>query len=206
MRFGLLGLLEVADDGATVPVGPGKESALLAILLLHANQPVSTDRLADGLWSEHQPANANKTIQVYVSRLRKRLGPERLVTTAGGYVLRTRPAELDIERFEQLARKGRQALDDGLPAQANRLLAEALDLWRGPPLADVRIDTFPEIPIRRPGRVREATAAHRVAAGLAIGETEELLPELEARVREGPLRERPRGQLMLCLYRCGRQA
>jgi eukaryotic-like serine/threonine-protein kinase len=206
MRFGLLGLLDVADDGAAVPIGAGKESALLAILLLHANEPVSTDRLADGLWNEHQPANANKTIQVYVSRLRKRLGPERLITTAGGYVLRTRPDELDIERFEQLTRKGRQALDDGLPEQANRLLAEALDLWRGPPLADFRLDPFAQIPIRRLEELREAAAADRVDARLAIGETEELLPELEALVRESPLRERPRAQLMLCLYRCRRQA
>jgi len=206
MQFRLLGLLDVSDDGHPVPIGPGKESALLAILLLHANEPVSTDRLADGLWTDRHPANATKTIQIYISRLRKHLGADTLLTTAGGYLVAIESGELDIERFERLVLDGRQALEKGLPEQARRLLADALGLWRGPPLADFRFDSFAQAAIRRLEEMREAAAADLVDARLALGEAEQLLPTVEALVRENPLRERLRAQLMLGLYRCGRQA
>src|SRR5438552_12615619 len=99
MRFGLLGLLEVVADGGVVSIGPGKESALLAIMLLHANEPVSVDRLVDELWPRRPPGNAAKAVQVYVSRLRKRLGGGRIATTVAGYSLRTEAGEVDVERF-----------------------------------------------------------------------------------------------------------
>jgi DNA-binding SARP family transcriptional activator len=197
MRFGLLGLLEVCSDGAAVPVGPGKESALPAILLLHANRPVSTDRIADELWGDRRPANATKTIQVYVSRLRKRIGAERVLTTAGGHVLVAEQDEVDVARFEQLASAGRAALDRGRPGEAVPVLTVALGLWRGPPLADFRFDAFAQGFIRRLEEIHDAAVADRIDARLALGEAEELLPELEQLVRERPLHERFRRQSML---------
>src|SRR5262249_58482333 len=123
-------------------VGRGKEGALLAVLWWNANQPLSVDRLADELWGDQPPGNPAKTVQVYVSRLRKRLGPERLATTAGGYVLRAEPDEVDVERFERLAAEGRQSIDGGSAREASRLLSEALALWRGPALADFPVASF----------------------------------------------------------------
>ena len=207
MEFRLLGLLEVlSDEAEVVPVAPGKESALLAVLLLHANEPVSVDRLVEELWAEERPANAAKTVQIYVSRLRKRLDADRLLTTAGGYVVRIAPLEIDIERFEALAREGRQALEEGHAEKARELLTTALELWRGPPLADFRFDAYAQAEIRRLEELHDAVAADRFDARLALGEAEELLPELEPLARGSPVNERVQGQLMLCLYRCGRQA
>src|SRR5262249_59105137 len=113
-------------------VGRGKEGALLAVLWWNANQPLSVDRLADELWGDRPPGNPAKTVQVYVSRLRKRLGPDRLATTAGGYVLRTERDEVDIERFERLAAEGRRALDGGLAPGGSQVLLGALGPWAGP--------------------------------------------------------------------------
>jgi eukaryotic-like serine/threonine-protein kinase len=207
MRFSLLGLLEVAsEETGPVAIGPGKESALLAVLLLHANEPVSVDRLAEDLWAQARPANPEKTIQVYVSRLRKRLGAQRLLTTAGGYVIRTDADELDVERFERLARFGRERLEGGSPSEAVRLLTDALSLWRGPALADFRFDSFAQPEVRRLDELHDAVTADRLDARLALGETGSLLVELEPLARARPLDERLQGQLMLCLYRCGRQA
>jgi predicted ATPase/DNA-binding SARP family transcriptional activator/peroxiredoxin len=207
VQFSLLGLFEVdSDDGARVRVAPGKESALLALLLLHANEPVSTDRLIEDLWGGRQPVTALKSLQVYVSRLRAHLGTDRVATTSGGYSVRAGSDELDSRRFEQLVSAARVALDSGQASHAEALLTQALALWRGPALADFRFESFAQAEIARLEALREAAVGDRIEARLARGDDRELLPELEALVQAQPLQERWRGQLMLCLYRCGRQA
>ena len=207
MEFRMLGLLEVVDDGRPVTVGPGKESALLALLLLNANQPLSTDRLIDELWDERQrPENAAKTVQIYVSRLRGRLDSERILTTPAGYMLRAAPGELDGARFEQLAAEGQSELEAGRPARAEIVLSEALGLWRGEALADFRFEGFAQGEIGRLQERHASVVADRVDARLALGRAEEVIPELEALIREQQVSERPRRQLMLALYQAGRQA
>jgi DNA-binding SARP family transcriptional activator/ABC-type branched-subunit amino acid transport system substrate-binding protein len=206
VNYGLLGLLEIVEGGETVSVGRGKESALLAILLLHANTPVSTDRLVADLWGERPPENAVKNVQQYVSRLRRVLGADRLATTPGGYSLRVEPDELDCDRFEHLAAEGRTALESGDVGAADRLLTSALDLWRGPALADFAYDEFAQESARRLEGERRATVADRVDARLALGRDDSLVAELHQLIDEDPLWERPRGQLMLALYRSGHQS
>jgi DNA-binding SARP family transcriptional activator/ABC-type branched-subunit amino acid transport system substrate-binding protein/streptogramin lyase len=206
VEFRLLGLLEVASGNDTIPLGHGKESALLAVLLLRANEPVSVDRLIGDLWGESPPPNAGKNVQQYVSRLRRRLGAERLERTPGGYLLHLEPDELDSNCFERLAIDGRRALDAGDFDAADRLLTEALALWRGPALADFRYDDFAQEDSRRLEGWRRTATADRVDARLADGPAERVLPELDALVAEDPLWERPRGQRMLALYRAGRQS
>jgi DNA-binding SARP family transcriptional activator/ABC-type branched-subunit amino acid transport system substrate-binding protein len=206
VKYGLLGLLELVEGGETVSVGRGKESALLAILLLNANTPVSTDRLVADLWGERPPGNAVKNVQQYVSRLRRAVGAGRLATTPGGYSLRLEPDDLDCDRFEHLAADGRAALESGEAATADRLLTDALDLWRGPALADFSYDEFAQEPARRLEGERRAVVADRVDARLALGQDDSLIPELQQLIDEDPLWERPRGQLMIALYRSGRQS
>ncbi len=187
-------------------LGRGKESALLAILLLHANEPLSTDRLIEDLWRGATPGTASKTVQVYVSRLRKRLADNRLETTSAGYLLRVEQGELDIDLFEQLVGQGREELSRGEARAAEELFSQALALWRGPALAEFRFESFAQIEIRRLEELRAVVRCDGVDARLALGETENLVSELEELVAEVPLQERPRGQLMLALYRAGRQA
>jgi DNA-binding SARP family transcriptional activator/ABC-type branched-subunit amino acid transport system substrate-binding protein len=206
VEFRLLGLLQVGEGGRTIDLPRGKERALLAVLLLHANEPVSTDRLVDALWGERPPGNATKTLQVYVSRLRKSVGGERLTTTPAGYSLSVGDGEVDIDQFERLASEGRRALDGGDAARAERLLSEALGLWRGPALADFAFDDFAQAEARRLDQLRADAAADRVDAKLERGRAESVIGELEQLVLENPLQERPRRQLMLALYRAGRQA
>jgi DNA-binding SARP family transcriptional activator/ABC-type branched-subunit amino acid transport system substrate-binding protein len=206
VEFGLLGLLEVVDGHEGVTVGRGKESSLLAILLLHANEPVSADRLIRELWGERSPENAAKSVQQYVSRLRKSLGAERLLTTPGGYVLQVEPDELDCDRFQRLATEGRSALESGDAKSADRLLSTALGLWRAPALADFRYDGFAQEAIRRLESERREASADRVDARIALGQEDRVLPELRGLIEEDPHWERPRGQLMLALYREGRQS
>ena len=136
MRFRLLGLLVVVDGERRVEFLRGKERALLALLLLSANEPVSTDRVIEALWGDRPPEHATKTVQIHVSRLRKRLDMQRLTTTPGGYLLRVAPGELDVDEFEALAARGRRALVDADIQDALSSLTEALGLWRGPALAD----------------------------------------------------------------------
>jgi DNA-binding SARP family transcriptional activator/ABC-type branched-subunit amino acid transport system substrate-binding protein len=206
VKYGLLGLLEIVDGDERVPIGRGKESALLAILLLHANTPVSTDRLVAELWGERPPENAVKNVQQYVSRLRRSIGADRLATTPGGYSLRVEPDELDADLFERLAADGRTALESGDASAADRLLTSALDLWRGPALADFAYDEFAQETARRLEGERRATVADRVDARLALGQDDSQVVELQQLIEEDPLWERPRGQLMLALYRSGRQS
>jgi DNA-binding SARP family transcriptional activator/DNA-binding beta-propeller fold protein YncE len=202
MQFRLLGPLEVESDGALLPIGSRQPRALLAVLLLDANRVVSRDRLVDAVWGERPPERASNALQVYVSQLRKVLGRDRIATQPSGYLIRASEGELDVDRFEQLVAESRGAE----PAAAARSLREALALWRGPPLADLEDVPFVEAARRRLQELRLAALEQRVDADLELGRQAELVPELESVVHEHPLRERPRGQLMLALYRCGRQA
>ena len=202
MEFRLLGPLEVSERGRLVALGGLKQRSLLAILLLHANELVSTDRLHAELWGDAAPVTAAKSIQVYVSRLRKELGADRLTTRAPGYVLHVDAAELDLARFERLREEARRAE----PTAAARKLREALALWRGGALADLAYEPFAQIEIARLEELRLVALEERIDADLATGRHAELIGDLEALVAEHPLRERLRGQLMLALYRSARQA
>jgi len=158
MEFRILGPLEVHGENGAVALGPIKPRAVLAVLLLHRNQPVSAQRIAAELWGDEEPADATKTVQVYVSRLRKALGdPEAIATTPAGYRLRVRPQELDAERFERSLEAGRSALGAGRPEQAAAVLGEALALWRGPPLAELEFEAFAQPEIARLSEQRERT-------------------------------------------------
>ncbi len=210
IEFRVLGPLEVVRRGRPVEVGRGKKRALLAVLLLHANEVVSSDRLIDEIWGgEGAPATAPKIVQGYVSQLRKVLSDEGssiLVTRSPGYALQLGPGELDAEHFVTLLGKGRAAMAAGAADDAATLLREALGLWRGPPLADFAYDSFATEEIARLEELRLSAVEERIDADLALGRQADLVPELETLVAHHPLRERARGQLMLALYRCGRQA
>jgi WD40 repeat protein/DNA-binding SARP family transcriptional activator len=211
MDFGVLGPLEVRADGKRLALGGPKQRALLAILLLSADRVVSRDRLIDELWADDPPAAARHALDVNVSRLRKALGANSngdsvLVTRAPGYVLSVAAGELDLWRFERLVEDGRQALEAGDPDAAARSLREAERLWRGRPLADLEFEPFARVEVERLEELRLAAAEERVEADLALGRHGRLVAELEALAAEHPLRERLRAQLMLALYRCGRQA
>ena len=159
---------------------------MLALLLVNANQPVSADLLIDGLWEERPPANAAKTVQIYISRLRGRLGRDRILTTPAGYLLRVESEELDASRFERLAVEGRSLFEAGNPARAEIVLSEALDLWRGEALADFRFNGFAQAEIDRLQERHASVVADRIDARLALGRGEEVIPELEALIREQP--------------------
>ena len=205
MEFRILGPIEARTQDGPLEVGGGKPRALLAILLLNAGQVVPADRLIEALWGEAPPSNALKSLQVYVSRLRRLLGP-RLVTRASGYMLEVEPGELDLHRVERLLAEGRALLEEGDPKGATEALGAALALWRGPPLAEVAFEEFAQPEVRRLEELRLAVTEDRVDADLALGRHAALVPQLEPLVDEQPLRERLHGQLMLALYRCGRQA
>ncbi len=202
MEFRLLGPLEVLEHDRSCELGGGKQRALLALLLLHANEVVPTERLIDELWGESPPATVAKGIQVYVSRLRKQLGDRRLVTRKPGYVLLVDASELDVARFERLLADA----DGADPEVAARKLREALALWRGAPLADLAYEPWAQAEIARLDELHTGALERRIEADLALGRHSQLIGELERLVEELPLREGLRGQLMLCLYRCGRQA
>ena len=204
MRYRLLGPLEViGDDGEVVALG-GRERVLVATLVLGANQVVSTDRLVDALWGDDPPATAANALQVHVSKLRKKLSRagagESLTSAPQGYVLQTGPGDVDLEEFEQLA-----SAAAGEPAEVSRRLREALALWRGPALADVSSDLLAGEKTRLE-ELRLLALERRIEADLALGHHADLVGELEALVQADPLREGPRRQLMLALYRSGRQA
>jgi WD40 repeat protein/DNA-binding SARP family transcriptional activator/molybdopterin-guanine dinucleotide biosynthesis protein len=207
MEFGILGPLEVRNERGEVAVAGGKTAAVLAVLLLHRNEPVSAERLAIALWGDEAPGGSSKTVQVYVSRLRKALGdPEILITTPAGYRLTLRADQLDAARFEALVRDGRHTLDQGEPAQASEVLRQALTLWRGPPLADFVSEPFAGAEISRLEEERLTALETRVEADLAAGRHADVVAELQHLVAEHPTREQLVAHLMLALYRCGRQA
>jgi DNA-binding SARP family transcriptional activator len=203
VEFRILGPLEVVEQGRPLTLGGGRQRALLALLLTRANEVVSTDRLIDELWGERAPKAAGNALQYHVSRLRKLLAPSHaIVTTEPGYLIRVGPDELDLLRFERWVEEGQRSS----PEAAARLLREALALWRGPALADIAHESFAQSEILRLEELRLVALEGRIDADLALGRDAELVAELEALVREHPLRERPRAQLMLALYRAGRQA
>jgi DNA-binding SARP family transcriptional activator len=209
MEFRILGPLEVCTDGGHKLDLAGKRKALLAVLLLHANEAVSTDGLVDALWGAEPPDTAGKALQVYVSRLRKLLGQEGeapLVTRPPGYALDLGPHTLDLHRFERLRADANESLANGDPAEAEAKLREALSLWRGAPLADFTFEPFAQSEIGRLEELHVTALEERVDALLALGRHAEVVGELEALVAAHPLRERLRAQLMLALYRARRQA
>jgi DNA-binding SARP family transcriptional activator len=213
VEFRVLGPLEVRRNGESLALGCQKQRSLLAILLLDTNEVVSTDRLIDELWGDKAPETAPKAVQVHVSGLRKVLEPNRssaecelLLTRSPGYLLRLEPEQLDAARFERLASEGREALADGDPGLAATRLRAALSLWRGAPLAEVAYADFAQREIARLEDLRLGVLEDRIQADLESGRHAEIVGELERLVAGEPLRERPRAQLMLALYRCGRQA
>jgi len=206
MDYRVLGPLEVRDGEESLPLAGAKQRALLALLLLHANRVLSRDRLIDELWGDQPPATAVQSLQVYISRLRKLLPEAALATRPPGYVLEVEPDDLDLRRFERLLGEGHEALAEGDAARAARMLHEALALWRGPALAEFAFEPFAQAEIGRLEDLRLAAVEERVEADLVLGRHGELIGELEALVAESPYRERLRGQLMLALYRSGRQA
>jgi YVTN family beta-propeller protein len=215
LDYRILGPLEVCRDGSAVELAGEKLRVLLALLLLHANEVVSADALIDGLWGERPPTSAPNALHVHVSRLRRALEdgaapsppPRGVLDTQGhGYVLRVAAGELDVDCFRERLAQGREALTDGKPEEAARILRGALGLWRGAPLADFVYEPFAQAAIAQLEELRLAALEDRIEADLELGLDRELVGELSAVVERNPLRERLRGQLMLALYRGGRQA
>ena len=203
VEFLLLGSLEAVENGNTIPLGGRQQRALLAALLLRPNEAVPADQLIDALWGERPPPTASTIVQLYISRLRKLLGRDRLLTRPSGYELHIDPSQIDAGRFEALL--GAAAGTDDA-AQTARLLRQALALWRGPALVDFAYDEFAAAESGRFEELRLAALEDRIDADLVLGRDAELVGEIEALLVEQPLRERLRGQLMLALYRSGRQA
>ena len=201
-EFSVLGPVEMAVDGRPVSLPAGKPRALLALLLLERNRAVSVHELIDELWGEEPPETATKALQGYVSQLRKAVGAERLTTTRNGYSLRVEEDELDLDRFEQLVAGARTA-DAETAAQK---LTEALALFRGVPFAEFEAEPFARGARGRLEEARLGALEDRIDAELALGRHADLVPELEQLAAREPYRERLHGQLMLALYRAGRQA
>ena len=206
MEFRILGPLEVVENRRTLPLGSRKQRALLALLVLHAGEVVSRDRLIDDLWHGDPPPAAETTVRSHISRLRSALGAARLLSRPPGYLLVLAPEELDATRCERLLAEARDALAQGRAADAAERLRGALALWRGSALADVAYEPFAQGEIARLEELRLAVLEERIEADLALARHADVVGELEALVAEHPLRERLRGQLMLALYRSGRQA
>jgi len=206
MEFRILGPLEVDKEGGAVPVGRRKQRAVLAMLVLHPGRVVSVERLIDAVWGEAAPETAHTILQGYVSALRKTLGPELIVTRSPGYALQADPASIDLERFESFIAAGKESLAAGDATAASEQLDMALSLWRGEPLGDLDSISFVEGERARLEELRLGAMEERVEAQLALGQHAVVIAGLQSLVRDHPLRERLRGQLMLALYRSGRQA
>jgi len=210
LEFGILGPLEVRVGGVPVHVGGPRQRALLAVLLCNANMVVSRDHLIEELLSDQPAGSAERMLRVQVSRLRKVLaggdGQPRLLARPPGYLLRVEDGELDLHAFEQRVAAGRRALEDHDPGLAAALLREAESLWRGRPLADLEFESFAWFEVGRLEALRLPAVEDRIDAELALGRHTALCSELEQLVAEHPLHERLRGELMVALYRSGRQA
>jgi predicted ATPase/DNA-binding SARP family transcriptional activator len=209
VEFLILGPLEVRSEGEPMVLAGRRQRALLALLFLRPNEAVSVDALVEGLWGESPPKTASHALQVFVSDLRKAFrgaGEDRIATQPPGYLIRVEPDELDLHRFERLATEGRSALARDDPAAASAVLAEALALWRGGPLADFAYEAFAQEPIARLEELRLSTLEDRIEADLKLGKQAELIGELEALTAKHPYREGLRHHLMLALYRAGRQS
>jgi DNA-binding SARP family transcriptional activator len=202
LEFKILGPLDVSSDQGPLKLGGSKQRALLAILLVNAGRVVSTDTLVDQLWDERPPRTAVTSLQNFLSQLRKLLGPEAVVTKPPGYLLRVEPGQIDAFCFEKMVDQARS-----LEApERSRKLQDALALWRGPPLADFTFESFAQAEIRRLEALRASALEERIDADLECARHSELIGELESLVAAHPLREGLRAQLMLALYRSGRQA
>ena len=206
MDFRILGPLDVRDGDQAVALAVGRQRALLALLIVNANETVSTDRIVEELWGQESPPTAPKVIQNHVSQLRRGLGDGLLITDGSGYRLRLEPGSLDVDRFEELLAGGRSALERGDAESAADLLRQALALWRGTPLADVAFEPFAQAEIARLEERRLVALEERIEADLMLRRHDDLVGELEALIVKNPLRERLRAQLMLALYRSGRQS
>jgi DNA-binding SARP family transcriptional activator/ABC-type transport system substrate-binding protein/streptogramin lyase len=207
VEFRLLGPVEVVRDGSVVALGGAKPRALLALLLIQRNEVVSRDALIEALWPDRPPGTAAHSLDVQISRLRKAFAPEQLLETrANGYVLEIEPEQIDVDRFEQLLERGKQANAAGQQAEALAALEAGLGLWRGAPLADLAYEDFARAEIERLKELRLVATEERVEAELALGRHHTLVPELERLAQTYVLRERLRAQLMLALYRSGRHA
>ena len=202
LEFRILGPFEVEGDSGPVALGGQKQRALLAALLLEGGRVVATERLVDLLYGEDAPKTATTSLQNAISRLRRELGADVLETRAPGYVLQVSPEQVDARRFEQQLRDARRAA----PQERRDLIEQALGLWRGPALADFAFEQFAQAEIRRLEELRVAALEERIEADLELGGHGDVVGELEALVREHPLRETFCRQLMLALYRSGRQA
>ncbi len=214
MQYRILGSLEVADGPRLLDLGGPKQRAVLAALLVEANQVVSLDRLIDELWEDEPPPRATASLQAYISNLRRELEPDRvprsparvLVTRPPGYVLRVDRDDIDASRFQALHARGRGLLEGGKPAAALTALSDALSLWRGPALADLAAEPFAQVEATRLEELRLTAVESRLEAELACGRHAAVVPELESLVHTYRYRERLWELLMLALYRCGRQA
>jgi class 3 adenylate cyclase/DNA-binding winged helix-turn-helix (wHTH) protein len=201
MEYRILGPLEVVDEGRPVPLDRRRLRALLGFFLLHANDLVTSDRLIDEVWGPNPPKTAAASLQNHISRLRKALGAETILSQAGGYVLRVDPERFDLAQFERLSTEAHGAE----PRERAKKLRAALSLWRGSALEDLAFESFAQDEVRRLEEARLAALEERVDADLELGRND-LVGELEELVDRYPLRERFRGQLMRALYRAGRQA
>jgi YVTN family beta-propeller protein len=208
MEFRILGDVEIHDGDRQLVLRGRRERALLAYLLIHANQVVPTEQLIEQVWGESPPPTVATALHVYISRLRKVLGENgsAIVTRTPGYMLEVDPEHVDARRFERLVTTGRRALGEGDPRHAARTLRDALALWHGPPFADVIEPEWAESEIRRLRELRLTALEDRIEADLQLGRHTDLVSELEALIARDPLRERFRAQLMLALYRCDRQS
>ena len=207
LEFRLLGPLEVVHGGERIELGRRRERALLAILLLHANEVVASERLIEELWGEAAGVGAANLVQVAVSRLRRALGEDGVLRTQRpGYVVVVDEDELDLLAFQRRIARARQALSSGDATDAGALLTEAFALWRGPPLFDFQYDSWAQPAAARIEELHAEAVELRIDTDLALGTREGLIGELEQLIERHPLRERLRGQLMLALYRSGRQA
>ena len=205
LDFRILGPLEVVGDDGSIRLGGPKERATLAILLLDANRVVSVERLADDLYAGAAPITAVTQVQRQISGLRKILPEPVIETRSPGYLIHVPPGQLDLNRFERGAEEATRLLAGGEARRAADLLREALALWRGSPLADLAYESFTQTAIERLQEIRLAALEQRIEADLALGRHRELVGELEQLASEEPTRERFRAQLMLALYRSGRQ-
>ena len=209
MEYRILGPLEVADESGAVALGTVKERTVLAVLLLHANEVVSRERLIDELWGETAPPTAKKAVNVYVSKLRKSLthdGSDPIETAAGGYRLSVDADQFDVTRVHELLAGARENASAGELEPASELFRQALALWRGRTLAGLELESFGRHEIEQLEELRLTALMDRVDCDLALGRHEQLIGELNRLVSEHPLRERLRAQQMLALYRADRQA
>src|SRR5881398_1284657 len=209
VEFRILGPLEVVEDGQQVALGTLKERLVLAVLLLHANEFVSRERLIDDLWGEAPPPTARKAVNVYVSQLRKALGQagvDPIATASGGYRLHVEPDAVDASRVQLLVASAREHVAQGELQTAAERFKEALSLWRGPTLAGLQLESRGRDEVAQLDELRLTVLMDRIDCDLALGRHEQAVGELQVLVGEHPLRERLRAQLMLALYRADRQA